>query len=154
MSARTAPLHSPAELTLATCDDITAIVAFVAPSASTPGKYNTVSLDTATGAIHCDCKGAECGRECWHRDLVAAAWAQSPAMREVAWLSDARLARYGAKLAGMVVQYRARTGRALALDVVNLLAARAEWRRRAAAAPAPVAARFQDGIGHTPALAA
>ncbi len=140
MSARAAPLHSPAELTPATCDDLTGIVSFVAPSASRPNHVNTVSLDVLSGATLCDCRAAECGKQCWHRDLVAEAWAQSPAMREVAWLSDDRLARYGAKLAGMVAQYRARTGRALALDVVNLLAARAEWRRRAAAAPAPLVA--------------
>ena len=40
----------------------------------------------------------------------------------------------------MVNTYRARTGRVLPMDALNLIAARAEWRRRAALAPAPVAA--------------
>lgn len=61
-------------------------------------------------------------------------------MQEVRWLTDARLAAYGRKLAGMVAIYRARIGRVLPADALNLLAARAEWRQRAAgAAPAPLA---------------
>ncbi len=78
MSVRTAALHCPAELTFSGADDLTAIVTFTAASASSPGAVNTVTYDTATGAIHCDCAGAECGRDCWHIDHVAAA-DESPA---------------------------------------------------------------------------
>ncbi len=140
MSARTMAQHSPAELTLAACDDTTAIVSFVAPSASTPGKHNTVSLDTATGAIFCDCKGAECGRECWHRDLVLQAWERHPAVLDVKWLPTDRLIRYGMKVSAMAAVYMARCGRTLPADAVAILAARYEFRRRAAAAPAAIVA--------------
>ena len=140
MSARTAPLHRPAELALVAVDDTTGIVTFRAESRSNPTRPNHTAYDTATGATHCDCKGAECGRQCWHADLVAAAWLASPAMADVRWLTDAQLARYGTTAAGMVNTYRARTGRVLPMDAIGLVAARSEWRRRAALAPAPVAA--------------
>jgi hypothetical protein len=146
MSQRTAPLHSPSELTLIGADDATGIVTFTAPSASTPGKVNTVALDTATGAILCDCTGAECGRACWHADLVGAAWAASPAMRDVRWLTADQLARYGRKLAAMAANYRARCGRVLPADALNLVAARCEWRRRAALAPVPLVVPVSDRL--------
>jgi hypothetical protein len=145
MSQRTAPLHSPSELTLIGCDDRTNIAVFQAPSAHDPSRVNTVALDLITGAILCDCKGAECGRACWHADLVGAAWAASPAMGDVRWLTADQLARYGRKLAAMAANYRARCGRVLPADALNLVAARCEWRRRAALAPAPI-------VGITPAL--
>ena len=138
MSTRTAPLHSPAELVFVAADDLTGIVTFQAPSKSHPAQPNTTSLDTTTGAIHCDCKGADCGRRCWHADHVLAAWLRTGAMLDARWLTDAELTRYGTKLAGMVRIYRARTGRILLADQVNLVAARAEWRRRQTAAFAAV----------------
>ena len=150
MSARTAALHTPAELRYHGCDETTGIVEFVADSRHRPGHLNTVSLDALTGAIFCDCRAAECGRRCWHADHIAAAWLASPAMLDVRWLTDARLARYGQAAAAMVGTYRARTGRALPMDAANLIAARSEWRRRAALAPA----RIQVGIDHALPLAA
>jgi len=142
MTARTAALHLPAELTFSGADDLTGIVTFTAMSASAPGTVNTVAYDTATGAIHCDCAGAACGRACWHADHVAAAWALSPTMLDVRWLAAGKLLRYGRKLASMVAAYRARGGRALPADMVNLTAARSEYRRRAtlAALALPLAA--------------
>lgn len=139
MSIATKYLHSPSDLALVGGDDRTGIVVFQAPSAHDAGRVNTVSLDTQTGETLCDCKGAECGKACWHADLVAEAWFASPAMREVRWLTGDQLTRYGKKLGAMVGVYQARTGRVLPLDALNLIAARSEWRRRAAlAAPALV----------------
>ena len=132
MSIRTAALHTPAELAFVGADDTTGIVTFQSASKSRPGTPNTVSLDTLTGAILCGCKGAECGRACWHGDHILAAWLRTPAMADVRWLTNAQLARYGAKTAAMVATYRARTGRVLQADQVNLVAARSEWRRRQA----------------------
>ena len=106
MSARTAALHTPAELRYHGCDETTGIVEFVADSRRHPGHLNTVSLDTTTGAIHCDCKGAQCHEDCWHADLAAAAWLASPAMADVRWLTAARLVRYGTAAAAMVNTYR------------------------------------------------
>ncbi len=138
MSTVTAALHSPAELAFVAADDLTGIVTFQASSKSHPAQPNTTSLHTTTGAIHCDCKGADCGRRCWHADHVLAAWLRTGAMLDVRWLTDAELTRYGTKLAGMVRMYRARTGRVLRADQVNLVAARVEYRRRQAAALATV----------------
>lgn len=133
MSTLTAPLHHPAELALHGCDDHSGIVALVAPSKHDADRINTVALDTANGATHCDCKAGDCTRRCWHADHALAAWLASPAMLAVRWLSDAQLLRYGKKHRLCVTSYRARTGRALPDDVVALTAARHEWRRRAAA---------------------
>jgi len=145
MSIRTAALHTPAELAFVGCDDVTGIVTFTAPSKSHPAQPNHVAYDTATGAIHCDCTGAQCHEDCWHADLAAAAWLASPAMREVRWLTDVRLVRYGTAAAAMVDTYRARTGRVLPMDAINLVAARCEWRRRAATAtPLVVAIKVND----------
>ncbi len=134
------PRHTAAELRYLACDDLTGIVAFTAPSAHRPGHRNAVSYDAATGATHCDCKGARCGHACWHEALVAAAWADHPARREVRALTAPRLLAYGKKAAAMLTVYRARTGRVLPLDAVNLLAARCEYRDRLALANAPLAA--------------
>lgn len=106
------------------------IVTFGARSARDPARTNLVSYSTATGATHCDCKAAMCGRPCWHAELAEAAWLSHPAMQEVRWLTDARLLRYGRKLAAMTAIYEARAGRPLRADTVNLAAARSEWRRR------------------------
>jgi hypothetical protein len=138
MSTATAARHTFAELRYHACDEITGIATFVADSASTPGKLNTTALDTTSGATLCDCRGAECGHDCWHQDLIAAAWLAAPAMRDMRWLSDAQLRRYGCKHAAMVAAYRTRCGRVLLADALNLIAARAEWRRRVAPATFPI----------------
>lgn len=145
MSTATAALHRAAELAFVAADDLTGIVTFTAPSKSHPATPNTTSLDTTTGAILCDCKAAEWGRQCWHAEHVAAAWLRTGAMNDVLWLTAAELARYGTKLSAMVRIYRARTGRVLPMDATNLIAARSEWRRRAAlAAPVGVVLEAAD----------
>lgn len=149
MSAKTAAAHTAQELTLVAADDVTGVVAYAAPSASQPGRVNTVSLDTLTGDAHCDCTGAMCGRQCWHLDHVAAAWAQTMWDTGVQWLTAAQLVRSGAKHRLCVDAYTARIGRSRLDDRAALLIARAEYRRRArrglltipdAPTPAPVAA--------------
>ncbi len=61
-------------------------------------------------------------------------------MLDARWLTDAEPIAYGKKLGAMCRSYRARAGRVLPMDAASLIAARSEWRRRAALAPAPVAA--------------
>lgn len=147
-AARTAPvalpksvvLHTAAELAYAGCDDLISIVHFTAPSAHQTGRSNTVSLDTATGQIHCDCKGAECGQVCWHACYVVAAWQRHQAVAEARALTNAKLLKYGKKHAFFVANYRARVGRAGEYDAVRLLAARWEYRQRRALAAMPLAA--------------
>jgi len=139
MSTATAALHTPTELAFVGADDLTGIVTFHTISKSHPATPNTTNLDTLTGAIICDCRAAECGKECWHAALVTAAWYRTPAMGDVRWLTDSQLVRYGKTTAAMVNSYRQRTGRVLPMDAVNVIAARSEWRRRAAlAVPASV----------------
>ena len=135
MSTATALLHSPAELTLIGCDDLTGIAVFQAESRHDAARVNTTALDTVTGQILCDCKGAEFGRRCWHADHVVAAWHNTPAMRACRWLSPTALLNRGRKAAAMVAAYRERCGRPLQDDVTALVAARGEWRRREAVAP-------------------
>ncbi len=139
MSAATKTLHTPSELALIGADDRIGIVVFQAPSAHDAERVNTAALDTVTGAILCDCTGAEFGRTCWHMDHVQAAWAQSPAMQAARWLSETALLNQGRKAAAMVATYRERCGRPLGDDVLTLVAARSEWRRRAARATAEAA---------------
>jgi len=133
-------LHSAAELTYADCDETTGIVHFTAPSGHQPGTINTVSLDTYTGHIFCDCKGASCERLCWHCCYVTTAWQAHPAVAEARVLSASRLIVFGKKHARLVETYRQRIGRAGDYDAVRLLAARWEYRQRHAIAAAPLAA--------------
>jgi hypothetical protein len=135
-SALTASRHTPAELALVGADDRTDIVVFRAPSASDAARVNTVALDTRTGEILCDCKGAEFGRRCWHADHVVAAWHRTTAKQAARHLSPQGLPNAGRKAARMVGVYRQRVGRPLGDDVLTLVAARSEWRRRAALAAA------------------
>ncbi len=139
MSARTAPLHRPAELTFLAADHSTGIVEFTAPSAHDPARVNTVSLDTTTGETLCDCQAGECHRQCWHQDHILAAWLATGAMTEVRWLTVAGLVRYGRKARRMVDTYTLRVGRILPADALALVAARSEYRLRAARAAAPLA---------------
>jgi len=134
MSARTAAQHTPAELTFVSCDHVTGIVTYAAPSKHEAGRTNHVALDTTNGATHCDCRGAECGRQCWHQDLIAAAWSLSPAMQQVRWLTDEQLVRFGKKARSMTASYLTRAGRVLPADALSLVAARSEWRGRVARA--------------------
>lgn len=138
---RSVARHAPAELAYAGCDDITGIVEFTAPSASaTRQAVNTVSYDTSTGAIHCDCTAAMCGRACWHACWVVAAWERHQAMREVRILLGPQLLAFGRKHARLADTYRRRIGRVGEYDGVRLVAARYEWRHRAVLAIAPLAA--------------
>ena len=113
------------------------VITYGAASASTPGKTNLVSYDVQTGEVECTCRWCETHPHdepaCWLARSVVAAWERHPACQEVAQLGDTALLAYGSKLASFVRQYRERTGRALPADLTNLLAARTEYRRRAAA---------------------
>jgi len=133
-------VHRAAELTYADCDETTGIVHFAAPSTSKRGTRNTVSLDTYTGHLFCDCKGAQRDRLCWHCCYVTAAWQAHPAVAEARVLLGSHLSTFGKKHARLVATYRQRIGRAGDYDAVRLLAARWEYRQRTAIAAMPLAA--------------
>ena len=132
--------HRPAQLAYAGCDETSGIVHFTAPSAHRAGRVNTVSLDTHTGAILCDCKAAETHRLCWHACWVVASWQAHPAVAEARALIAPRLLAFGRKHARLVATYRRRIGRPGEHDAVRLLPARWEWRQRQAIADVPLAA--------------
>ncbi len=111
-------------------DTTTGIVAYAVASQHDAKRINIVSLDTQTGATYCDCKASECYHTCWHLVAVVEAWNNEQARREVIWLTDAQLVRYGKKHALCVSTYQARTGRSRIEDRVALLVARGEYRRR------------------------
>lgn len=135
MSAKTLVLHDASELTFAAADDITGIVSFTAPSKSQRGKVNTVSLDTATGDIHCDCTAALVGTSsCWHAEWIGAAWAGHDARRATRHMTIAKLRQAGAKARHLCDFYRARIWRCVPADAAMLVACRCEWRERAALA--------------------
>ena len=136
---RSSARHSPAELVpVSIAGDI---VTLGVASASRPGEWNHAAYDLTTGAAHCECKAAQCGRPCWHVALLAdRARALVAAWGEVRFLDDRQLAQRGMVLASYVRLYTARVGRPLPRDEERLTMARWEWRQRAAsAAPAPLA---------------
>ncbi|HEY8601212.1 MAG TPA: hypothetical protein VIL85_22460 [Thermomicrobiales bacterium] len=133
-------VHSAAELAYADCDETSGIVHFTAPSGHKPGSRNTVSLDTYTGHIFCDCTGAMTKHLCWHCCYVTAAWQAHPAVAEARVLIGSRLVAFGKKHARLVDTYHQRIGRAGDYDAVRLLAARWEYRQRRAIAAMPLAA--------------
>jgi hypothetical protein len=139
MSALTAAYHCPTELTFVSADELDNVVTFTAPSKSKQGAVNTVQLCIQTGETLCDCRGAECGRQCWHQTLAPSAWLNHVAVCGARRLGGEQLATRGQQLAGMCATYRQRTGRALPLDAVGLLAARTVWRERERAARAALA---------------
>lgn len=125
MYGQTAPAV-PA-LRLVVCDPALDVITFAADSKNDPARTNVVALDIATGNTLCDCRGAICGKVCWHCQAVADAWQQHPAVRALRWLTDVQLLRCGRKAAGMVAAYGAHVR---ADDALTLLAARTEYRRR------------------------
>ncbi len=74
MTARTAPAHTPTELTFVALDDAGEIAYFRSASASHAARPNVTAIEIVTLDTFCFCKGAECGRTCWHLDHIAAAW--------------------------------------------------------------------------------
>ncbi len=130
MSARTVAQHTPDELAYHGTSGEIAV--FSSASASRPDARNFTYRDTVTGEAHCACRGAECGRRCWHLDWLETAWIMSRVASFVAALDAAALCATGtaagARLAG---------GSASVTDLAVYHQCRAEYRRRRAVAPAP-----------------
>ena len=127
-------LHCPSELRYHSADDVLGVVYFVADSASAPGLVNVIGLDVLSGEVHCSCRAAECGRDCWHASLVQAAWDGHQARILAARYNDDQLATIGHKAETMCRIYRLRIGRCPPADALTLLACRAETQARQVAA--------------------
>lgn len=143
MSATTT--HQPSDLILSDACDRTGIVHFRARSASRPGAWNTVALDTTTGEAICDCPAARHDRECWHRRLVAAAWAAQSVRAAVAALTDDELYRAGRQAASHCRVYRRRRWAIPLTDRLAIVACREVWRARHAPADDEAARACDDG---------
>ncbi len=133
MSARTAARHTADELTYHGTSGEVAV--FSSASASRPGARNFTYRDTVTGEAHCECKGAECGRRCWHLDWLETAWLMTQVAPFVASLDRAALCA-----TGTAAKARLDDGSATVTDIAVYYQCRAEYRRRKAVAPAPVVA--------------
>jgi len=127
--------HEPNDLTFIDADDRTNIVHYSAPSQSRPGDANIVALDILSGSTFCNCKASECGKGCWHQELVQAAWDGHPARILAARYSDAQLHASGKKASHMCAWARHRRFRVLPADALALVAARGEYKRRYRVAP-------------------
>ena len=133
MTARTAAQHTADELTYHGTRGEIAV--FSAVSASRPGVRNFTYRDTVTGESYCECKGAECGRRCWHLDWLETAWIMTRVAPFVAALDAAAL-----RATGIAAGARLADRSASVTDIAVYYQSRVEYRRRRAAAPAPVLA--------------
>ncbi len=131
MSARTAALHRAAELTFVTLDEAGEIAYFQSASGSKPGQRNITAIDIATLETFCFCKGAECGRDCWHVAHVAAAWRAVAYRVRCARLLLADLEAHGHSLAKYVMQAEAAHQPSIAAQMRERLdTARRVWQER------------------------
>ncbi len=133
MSARTAAQHTADELTYHGTSGEIAV--FASASASRPRARNFTYRDTVTGEAHCECRGAECGRRCWHLDWLETAWIMTRVAPFVTSLDVAAL-----HATGTAAGARLADGSATVTDIAVYYECRVEYRRRRAAAPAPVLA--------------
>lgn len=145
MSTASVARHTAAELVFRTLDESGELAYFLSASASRPGKHNVTALDTTTGEVYCFCKAAELGRECWHAQLVGAAWLAHVAAETVAkaaTLADVEAIGRAAK--ARIDAWGALTTLVSPLDVAVYEAARRVYARllraqEARLVPAPVA---------------
>ena len=80
---------------------------FTAPSASVPGKVNTVAYDPTDRSTHCDCFAGERGLyECWHAHHAEGAWLLNLCRQLAGRLSDAELELAGKEAAARAVMQR------------------------------------------------
>jgi len=133
MSARTAAQHTADELIYHGTSGEIAV--FSSASASRPGARNFTYRDTVTGEAHCECRGAECGRRCWHLDWLETAWIMTRVAPFVTALDAAALCATGTAAGARLAD-----GSATVTDIAVYYQCRVEYRRRRAAAPAPVLA--------------
>ena len=104
---------------------------FTAPSASAPGRVNTVTYDPATRTATCDCRAAEVGKyTCWHQVWAERAYLNALARTVAAGLSDEELVLAGRQAAARVEQADQFWAAFSAIDRPMLDACHAEWTPR------------------------
>ncbi len=128
---RSALRHSPAELTFVALDDAGEIAYFRSASKSHAERPNVTAIEIITLETFCFCKGAECGRTCWHVAHVAAAWRAVAYRVRCARMDLAELEAHGHSLAKYVLDAeRAHQPYVAAQLRERLDTARRVWRER------------------------
>ena len=104
---------------------------FTAPSASVPGKVNTVAYDPTDRSTHCDCFAGERGLyECWHAHHAEGAWLLHLCRQLARQLGDEELTVAGKEAAARVETAGWFWAAHAPIDAPMLQACREEWRRR------------------------
>ena len=104
---------------------------FTAPSASVPGKVNTVAYDPTDRSAHCDCFAGERGLyECWHAHHAEGAWLLNLCRQLACQLGDEELTVAGKEAAARVETAGWFWAAHSPIDAPMLQACREEWRRR------------------------
>jgi len=136
MTAEIAPpqsalLHTPDELTFVALDDTGEIAYFRSASKSHADRPNVTAIEIMTLDTFCFCKGAECGRTCWHVVHIAAAWRAVAYRVRCARMDLADLEAHGHSLAKYVLDAeRAHQPYVAAQMRERLDTARQVWRER------------------------
>ncbi len=121
--------HSPEELTFS--HRAGEVYFFTAPSASVPGKVNTVAYDPTDRSTHCDCFAGERGLyECWHAHHAEGAWLLHLCRQLARQLEDEDLTIAGKEAAARVETAGWFWAAHSPIDAPMLQACREEWRRR------------------------
>ena len=128
---RSALPHTPSELTFVGLDDAGEIAYFRSASKSHADRPNVTAIEIATLETFCFCKGAECGRTCWHVAHIAAAWRAVAYRVRCERMDLAELEAHGHSLAKYVMQAEAAHQPYIAAQMrARLDTARRVWRER------------------------
>ncbi len=124
-------LHTPDELTFVTLDAAGEIAYFRSASKSHADRPNVTAIEIMTLETFCFCKGAECGRTCWHVVHIAAAWRMVAYRVQCERMDLAALEAHGHSLAKYVLDAeRAHQPYIAAQMRERLDTARQVWRER------------------------
>jgi len=130
---KSAPLHTPAELTFVTLDNAGEIAYFRSASKHHPERPNVTAIEIMTLDTFCFCKAAETNRPCWHSAHVAAAWRAVAYRVRCERMDLADLEAHGHSLAKYVMQAEEAHQPSIAAQLRERLdTARRVWRERVA----------------------
>jgi len=143
MSTASVAQHTATELVFRTLDESGELAYFLSESKSKQGKRNVTALDTTNGDVFCFCQAAQHNRECWHTQLVGAAWLAHVAAEQVAKAATlSEVVAIGRAAKARIAAWGALTVLVSPLDVAVYEAARRAYARLGRPqqdAPAPVA---------------
>jgi len=128
---RSALRHTPDERQFVALDDAGEIAYFTSASKSHAARPNVTAIEIMTLDTFCFCKGAECGRTCWHVIHVAAAWRKVAYRVRCERMDLAELEAHGHSGAKYVIQAETAHQPSIAAQLRERLdTARQVWRAR------------------------